>query len=199
MKIKIFKLSLIALLLSFISAGCQKDDIFELDIGDENAVILKEIDGIEFKFCLLNKEGEPATIFNEGENFTFYFSVTNKSTQDLFFDPNFAYTNDNDFCRIYSSNNQNLGKPFIFSGYDKLGLGAYPFASGQTYTYQEQWIDDRDSIWTWQHGYYNSAKQAHLIKGDYYTNFKYRFRFSAFNGETLDTDTIRFKINFKIQ
>ncbi len=46
MKCNILKLSTVILLFAFISAGCQKDDIFEIQIGDENAVIEHEVNGI---------------------------------------------------------------------------------------------------------------------------------------------------------
>jgi hypothetical protein len=34
-------------------------------------------DGVEFKLCLLNEQGEPAVVFREGENFSFRFEMEN--------------------------------------------------------------------------------------------------------------------------
>jgi hypothetical protein len=48
-------------------------------ITAENAVI-QTVDGIEFKFCLLNKDSVPATTFNEGEIFNYYVAVKNTTS-----------------------------------------------------------------------------------------------------------------------
>jgi len=129
MKHKVLKLSTVILPIiigiAFISAGCQKDDdIFELQIGDENAVIVKEVDGIEFKFCLLNEQGKPATVFNESENFTFQFSFKNVITDTIIVTTEFI---NKDFFRVDKINGSmliNKGKPYTgtwcnFSGEPK--------------------------------------------------------------------------------
>ena len=168
----------------------------------KSQVIEKEIDGIAFKFCLLNEQEKPATVFKEGENFSFYFSVTNQTNEKLLFFPGFAYTNtnDNEFCEIFTSNNQRIGKPFIFLGYDKIGIGAYPFNSEKNYVFEQRWVDMRDSTWRWEYGYYESSNQTPLSVGDYFTGFQYRFQIISTGSGTnfLDT-TLTFKINFKIQ
>ena len=42
MKTKVVKLSVVLLLLAFVTAGCQEDeDLFEIQIGDKNAVTTK--------------------------------------------------------------------------------------------------------------------------------------------------------------
>ncbi len=196
------KMGFIFLFLVLEGGGCEDNnqDLWEISPNSKSAVIQQEVDGIEFKFCLLNEEGEPTTVFNEAENFTFYFSVTNKRDEKLYFDPGFAYIKGNDFCKVFDSNNQELGKPFIFLGYDKIGTGAYLFARGQSYVFEQQWMDNRNSTWRWQYGYYESNTQEYLAKGNYNTTFKYRFRFAHAHDElSLDTDTLSFKINFKIQ
>ena len=113
MKTKILKLSTVILFLLFIGASCQDDeDLFEIQIGDENAVIQKEIDGIEFKFCLLNDDGEPSTVFNEGENFTFQFSIKNNINDTLPFS-DYGFYKLNDFYAVKSIDNY-YGKAFSF-------------------------------------------------------------------------------------
>ncbi len=96
MKTSIFKISAFILLLALVGAGCEKDDeqILEISPASKTAVIQKEVDGIEFKFCLLNEKGEPATVFKEGENFSFLFAMTNKSGKKLYLDNRFL---DGDF------------------------------------------------------------------------------------------------------
>ena len=158
------------------------------------------MDGIEFKFCLLNEDGEAVTVFNEGENFSFYFSVTNNRNEKLYFYPYFAYSNDNNFCSVYDSDDEYLGKPFNFKGADEIGIGAYPFESGDTCIFEEPWVNSTDTIWRWKYGYYESANQELLAGGNYYTEFKYSFEFvRSDDAPTLLTDTLSFKINFEIQ
>jgi len=202
MKTFILKFSAAFLLLALLGAGCEKeeDGPWEISPQSKNPVILKEVKGIEFKFCLLNEQGEPSTIFNEGENFTFYFSVTNNRDEKLNFDPGFAYSNDVDFCEVYNVKNENIGRPFQLETALDIGSGAYPFDKGETYVFEEQWMDNRKSVWYWEKGTYVSTHQEPLIKGNYYTAFKCRFRFARTHEEpALYTDTLNFKINFKIQ
>jgi hypothetical protein len=169
---------------------------FEISPNCKDTVIQEPVNGIEFKFYLLNEKGVPATVFKQGENFSFYFSVTNKTDQNLYFDPNIAYSNENDFCNIYSSDGQNLGKPYYFDGYDKIGSGAYPFNKATTYVFEQLWVDNRDSVWRWEYGYYESGHRNYLPIGNYYTEIKQTFRFLG--EKTINTDTLHFKIKFNI-
>jgi len=187
--------------LFFLSITACKDTTdslsFDISPDSKSQVIEKEVDGIAFKFCLLNEQGKPATVFNEGENFSFYFSVTNKTNKKLYFIPEFAHTNiiDNEFCVVFTSDSQRIGRPFNFLGYDKIGIGAYPFDPETNYVFEQQWIDKQDSTWGWKYGYYESSHQTPLPAGDYFTGFQSRFQFYD---DYLDT-TLTFKINFKIQ
>ena len=195
-------LLLLPLCVAMLGAGCEKEDelFWEISPSNESAVIQEEVDGIEFKFCLLDEEGKPATVFDEGDNFSFYFSVTNNSSESLFFCPDYAFSEENDFCRTYTSSLIDEGKPYVFNGVDLIGIGAYSFNSGEAYAFEQSWMDDRDYEWRWSHGYFKSTKQELLTDGNYYTGFKYRFEFVRLNdGPTLYTDTLSFKINFKIQ
>ncbi|GET22099.1 hypothetical protein [Prolixibacter denitrificans] len=199
MKTTILKISLILALLTTIGTGCEKNTANLWEISPENsvAVIQQEVNGIVFKFCLLNENGAPATIFNEGENFSFFFSVTNNSHNDLYFDPDFAYYADNSFCKVYTSNDEDLGKPFKVLTVLTIGTAAYPFPTGESRVFQQSWVDDRDSVWSWEKATYESTHQPYLEKGNYYTAFKYRFRFEG--KHSIQTDTLSFRINFRIQ
>jgi len=168
---------------------------WEVFPDSQSQVIEKEIDDIAFKFCLLNEQGQPATVFKEGENFSFYFSVTNKTNEKLYFFPDFAYPVENGFCEVFTSDNKRVGKPFIFRGYNKIGIGAYPFNPEDNYFFEQPWIDSRDSVWRWKYGFYESSHQTPLSVGNYYTEFQSRFQFYD---NYLDT-TLAFKIKFKIQ
>jgi len=197
MKIKILKLSVIILLFSFISAGCQKDDIFELDIGDENAVIQKEVNGIEFKFCLLNEQGEPSTIFDEGENFTFQFSFKNLKEDTIIVTTEFV---DDEFFRVY----QVIGTEHIDKGKPWSGIWC-----DFSLTPQELVISKMDTgiisiPWTVDRGTMSysplcsfKTKKKPLNIGRYQTSFDLNFHYKIDRKERI-IDDLKFKINFEI-
>ena len=74
-KKKTLFLSLLFLWITTGMTSCNKDDdqLWEISPDGKQAVIERKINGLAFKFCLLNEKGEPATVFKEGENFSFYF------------------------------------------------------------------------------------------------------------------------------
>lgn len=191
MKPESLKLGTVILLIAFISAGCQKDDIFELNIGDENAVIEKERDGIEFKFCLLNEQGEPATVFNEDENFTFQFSVKNNTDTTIYFDN--SLFNVNGFCEVHY-NDKSVGMSFekpVFM--NLIGRAAFSIPGGATSGSIVKWIPDEEA---WNSGfvYFNRSNVSYLSKGKYFTAFIHKFDFG-----TRKTEKLTFKINFEIK
>jgi hypothetical protein len=183
------------LLFLFIGASCDKE--WEISPTSRTNIIEKEIDSIGFKFCLQDESDEASTVFKEGENFSFYFSVTNKTSRKLYFNPDYAYSDKNGFCMVYSADNKYIGIPFLFKGEDLAGAIGDPFEPNESRIFKQLWKDDRDSMWRWKSGYYESTHQEHLTKGSYFTEFKYSFKFK---GEpTIETGEIGFKINFKIQ
>lgn len=193
MKTTNLKLCLIILSFSLLGMGCEKDeDFLELQIGDENAVIIKEVDGIKFKFCLLNEQGEPATVFNEGENFIFLFSARNTRKDTLYFDRGIIGLPD--FCEVRNHSAEEIGSPFKKPVLQELiGKGAYPFQPQREYVFEVPWRDSRQE-WNKWHGTFNGTNQTALPKGKYYTKFAYRFNFGR-----LKTDLLSFKINFEIK
>jgi hypothetical protein len=82
----ILKTTAIMLILAggFYSCAEENTDIREIPIGSANPVINYATNGIDFRFCLLNEEGQPSTIFNENENFSFHFSTINKRDELLY-------------------------------------------------------------------------------------------------------------------
>ncbi len=197
MKSKILKLSVLFLPLLFIGVGCNNDeDLFELQIGDENAVIQKEVDGIEFKFCLLNEAGEPATVFNEGENFTFQFSIRNNTPENLPFNKeNVKFIYLQDFFGV-KSDQKYYGKPKLYNfdenTYPNLEILNWLF-SGATQPFSDIWINDKE-----EYNRLNETSEVKLNspleKGNYHTQFSYRFEFGK-----IRTEKLTFKINFEIK
>jgi hypothetical protein len=156
------------------------------------------VDGIEFKFCLLNEKGEPATVFNEGENFTFQFEIQNNRTEPLpFYD--YGYYMSEDFLAI-NSKEKSYGQPFIFKEYNPTKEFRWLLV-GKNYRYNfiVPWHDERDE-WQLLWGFFESTKQPFLKTGNYYTQFSYKFSFGLPDKEPeLKTELITFKINFEIK
>ncbi|QIA09057.1 hypothetical protein [Draconibacterium halophilum] len=190
MKPTILKLSTLFLFLLFIGASCQNDeDLFEIQRGDENAVIQKEVNGIEFKFCLLNEAGEPATVFNEGENFTFQFSIKNNTKKDIFFDT--TVTNADGFFEVHDEL-KNYGGPFEKPTYDLLRMPT-PIGTGEITGLNIKWIPEDDE-WAFGTTEFVKAQTESLKAGEYYSMFSHKFDF-----ESIKTNDISFKINFEIK
>ncbi len=194
----------IFIIISIMGVECerQNDDILQMEIGPDtkDQIIQNTIDGIGFKFCLLNEQGEASTVFNEGENFSFHFSVTNYRTEDFYFDPEYAKENENGFCKIYTSENTDLGKPFEFLYALLVGAPAYPFNPGNSCVFEVPWSDDRETEWFWKLGTFESTHKNLLEKGSYYSEFKYGFLFEGVRGNSdLRIDTLSFRINFEIR
>lgn len=195
MKTKILKLSVLLLLFSFITAGCQKDDIFELNIGDENAVIQKEIDGIEFKFCLLNEQGDPSTVFEEGENFTFHFSFKNLKEDTIIVTTEFVY---DEFFRVYQvieTEHIDKGKPWSGIWCDfSLAPREIPVAPNSSSELLSPWMPKGEI-----YDYYPlcvTGRDA-LPTGVFITRFDLNFHYKI-NGKERIIDDLKFKINFEI-
>ena len=208
MKTKILKLLTVFLLLLplcmvMLGAGCEKEDdeqLWEISPTSESAIIQKVVDGIQFKFCLLNEQGQPATIFNEGENFTFQFIIKNQREENLpFYD--YGYYELDDFLTV-SSKNETYGRPFNFIEYlNTLELRWLLTNASESdiYNFNVRWHDDRDD-WQLYWGRFESTKQPLLKKGIYYTQFAYNFTFGmSDNKPELETGLIKFKINFEIK
>ena len=192
METKILKLCLIILFFSLFGMGCEKDyDILELKIGEAKC-LFKEVEGVEFKFCLLNEQGEPATVFDKDENFIFLFSARNTRKDTLYFDRGIIGLPD--FCEVRNHSGEKIGSPFKKPVLQELiGQGAYPFQPHSEYVFEVPWRDSRQEWIKW-HGIFNGTNQPALQKGEYYTKFAYRFNFGH-----LKTDLLSFKINFEIK
>ncbi len=193
-------LLLLPLCVVLLGSGCDDDyeqDIWEISPDSKIAVIQKEVDGIEFKFCLLNENDEAATVFNKGEDFSFYFSVTNNNNKDLYFDPDFVSSEDCSFFQVNDEGNSIIGKPYETPIVTTIGYAAYPFIADETVEIKMQWTNGNDTVWYWKYGKFYSKSQDILGKGSYYTGFQYSFQFRG--DKPIKTDTLTFKINFEIQ
>jgi hypothetical protein len=192
--------------------GCQKESInpiTELAIDGEQKVISVGNNGIGIEFCLLNEQGEPATVFDEGENFRFHLALKNNVKTDT------AMYIVSDFLRnpglfsVFSSNGDTIGQPAKWNGLFKISDGS-PIYRGKEWVLEFPWHETRgmeqpfdpyNSIRVLQH-HFIGLDQAFLQKGKYYTTFTQQFclgRYVDPRTEFFCTDTLTLKINFEIK
>lgn len=98
MKTKVLKLSTILLLLAFIPAGCQEDEIID------------EHYPFKLHYAIQNEHGQEVTQIKEGEKFLIYFSIENTSDRHASINNHHLFFNDELF-NIYNSDNVILGTP----------------------------------------------------------------------------------------
>ena len=213
LKLTFIFISVLIIALTSCEKNNTEDYTWELSLDDDLNIITESNQGIEFTFCLLNEEGIPSKIFNEGENFYINFVVENKRSSNLYFDPSFfIFDNTTDaFCRIININGDTIGKPFEYLGTDQIGAPGYIFDSENKYEFKFPWLYNYDE-WTslfceapnnrWEI-YYSSivpSYQEPLLKGIYYTQFSHQFNFiDAEYLENITTNQLSFGINFRIK
>ena len=192
--------------------SCQKESIepgTELAINGEQKVISVEKNGIGIEFCLLNEQGEPATIFNEGEDFRFHLAITNNiKSYDSVYMPlctgcGYGYIPDEFY--VMDSQGDTIGRPFYFSGADYVLIDCPLIYKGESFILDIPWTENRDN-WRICTLYAHGLKNTPLTKGIYYTSFthKFCFRDAALHGqgnpdEYICSDNNSFKINFRIK
>jgi hypothetical protein len=216
--LKILFLSILLLVIVFSQSSCEnlfnndsKDEYkWVVNLDDEQKMIRKSVEDIEFTFSLLNEDGDTTNVFNEGENFFFYFSMKNNRGEKM-------YTLDmpvpgDDFCKVYNSDNKYIGKPYDVKGAQHTSLG-HPFPDSSIIESKFPWTYDKelwDSIYSkmteetpgflYKGLFIETTYQEPLSKGKYYTMFSHGFEFSSTDDKAdLLTEELTFKINFEIQ
>jgi hypothetical protein len=177
--------------------GCEKgEDVNtkEIKIGDVNPVIAYTTNGITFKFCLLNENRMPVTVFNVGENIVFSFSITNDKGKIIYFPTDFINT---EFYRVFQQNGTDMGKSWtgLWCDYN-LQKQEIELKSSGYQSFDCPWILKE----TFQPNYplCMSESKLPLFAGDYYAIIKSDFIYFVDN-ERKEIKNISFKINFKIK
>lgn len=197
--------------------SCQKESIepviTELAIDGKQKVISVEKNGIGIEFCLLNEQGQPATVFNEGEDFRFHLVIRNnvKSCETLYIP----------FCRdctgygnsyfpdefyVMSAQGNTIGRPFYIRGADFSLERCFKIKKGERLVMLDiPWTESRD-YWHICNLYAHGSKNEPLSKGIYYVSFSHRFCFRDFTlpglgkpDEFICSDNISLKIYFEIK
>ncbi|MDX9811784.1 MAG: hypothetical protein RBU28_05320 [Bacteroidales bacterium] len=197
-KNQVFILSVISVVFLIAASGCRKevdDQLFlEISHGGGRTVLQKELEGIDFKFCLLDDEGDSTTVINENENFTLSFSFKNNNSDTIIVTTGFI---NDDFYRIFKSDdNQDMEKPWTgvwcdYSGYPReIKLAPFSYKS-----FNCPWVLTESSLP--EYPLCMGESRPYLPKGEYYTRVKLGFRFTI-NKEEYFIDNTVLRINFLV-
>ena len=170
------------------------DLTWEISPDSKSQVIEKEINGIAFMFCLLNEQGEPATVFNEGENIVFSFSLMNNLKESISISPEFI---NDDFYRVYGYNNTDMGKAWTGMWcnfrYEKMAIELQP--DEQKVLNCPWFLSDNFNA---DYPLCKGDDMNPLPKGEYFTSLHFDFSYNV-DGKKKDIKNVTFKIYFKIQ
>lgn len=197
MKINLLKSLGFLILICLTISGCTLDEyLYGVVVENQNGMLLKSVNGVEFSFCLLNENGMPTTVFKEGEDFTFQFDIKNNTTEALPFN-DYGFFNTYDFLMVRSVSDY-VGKPMQFLRHDN-SEETLEIAPGGTETFTLSWHENRNEFLE-MHGYFEGLKQPNLPKGKYYTKFTYNFKFGyPDQAPKMETGKMTFIINFEIK
>jgi len=192
--------TIVILLLFLMGIGCERGQqgdkvLLELTPDSKNPVIQNETEGIEFKFCLLNEQGIPSTIFNEKENFILSFSFKNNLQNTISVNTEFI---NYEFYRVYRyTDNKDMGKPWTgvwcnFSGLPK----EIDLLQSSIKNLNCPWVLTEYS--TPDYPLCMSESKSFLDKGDYFTSIELDFHYKVNNKEYI-INKFRYRINFRVQ
>ena len=197
MKTNILEIGLILTLFTAIGTGCEKntDNLWEISPENNVAAIQQEVNGIVFKFCLLNEKGEPATVFDEGRNFTFSFSISNNLNDTIAIPTEFI---NSEFYRVYEiQDKMAMGKPWtgIWCEFS-LAPHIITLPPAKTKQLNCPWLlTDFDKP---DYPLCKSRSNEPLPKGEYFTKLDLDFQYLK-KGEKVQINDLIYTIKFEIQ
>ncbi|UCG26959.1 MAG: hypothetical protein JSV24_08255, partial [Bacteroidales bacterium] len=194
--------------------SCQKESIepiMELTIDGKQKVITAEKNGLGIEFCLLNENGEPATIFEEGENFKFHLAIINNVEPDTSMYIVSEFLRNPELFMVFSSTSDTIGKPVSLFILFKRGDAMNRIKQGEKWVLEIPWHETRgteipfdlyNTIFVFQASFIG-LNQPSLSKGIYYTEFTQQFclgqHLPLSQNEFACTNKLRLKINFEIR
>lgn len=162
---------------------------------DENKEGLQvQFEQVDFQFRLLNENGAPATIFNQGENFTFSFLMINSSDQDFYFKQ--SSLDRIGFLEVFNTTGASLGKPY--EGLFCLERNGILVPANDTLKLEIEWIPSASCCPPNGQIFCGTEDTVPLPPGSYRTSFKSAFEF-FFADQSYTTSLQDFMIEFEIQ
>ena len=213
MKLKILSLSMLLPVLTVLISctGCEnglfnsgssdyQDHTWEIQLNDDQKVIEQTVKGIEFKFCLLNEDSVPSTTFQEGENFYFYFLITNKNNENILLDVPVVNT---EFFYVYEIINEEIidkGTPIQGAWCEYSSMpDNYDLEPNDRLTFKHPWLLLSEDGITDYYPFCSKPNNPGLKKGIYYTKFPAQINYSNKGSVHADSLKLTLKINFEIK
>ena len=187
MNMKLIKI--FAAMLCILLTCCKEDEInWE---NSSNPSIEYTVEGVDFMFCLLDKNGNPSTTFKEWENFSFYFKMSNNREDELYVSEGISGL----FCNpelgdLTTLDNQTIKHPI--SRACGRSLNTFPF-------YGDNKVIELTIPWNFDLESEYIVTKVHIPKGKYYTKFTHKFLYVfKDHSPSLSIDPLTFKIFFEI-
>ena len=197
----------IAVALIVLTAGGCEDKVEPLATNSP-AIDRVRAGDLTFTLQILNMQGEPQAVFEEGENFQFQFIIENRGDSKYQSSiPWYFPTANDEFFTLYRKSKEsggaaNVGKYFrIGNNYRDFKLLA--FSGGSSIVYIIPWLVEEDSIYIMptykgqqpesfiDRKYIKTEASPPLIKaGEYYTGFTIQHN---------ETDSVRLEASFTVK
>jgi len=203
----------IALILSLI-ISCQKETIeqstIELTVEGKQKVIVIEDYGVGIEFCLLNENDEPATTFQEGENFKFHLAIINHVEPDttMYIVSDFIYNEA--LFKVLDRTGRTIGKPWEKSMCLEISDGVNQIYAGEKWIIESPWVEtqvfegpyESDNI-KYLQCYFSGLNMKPLPIGKYYTELSQQFCLGKYlpqpKNEFVCTEFLTLRIYFEIK
>lgn len=221
MKLLNHRVYLVISLFTAVIVSCQKHvDIpekqlntrrIELTDTSSQKVLITQQNGVGIEFCLLNEEGEPSTVFYEGENFRFHLAITNNVKPDTSMYILIDFLRNPNLFMVFRSDEDTIGKPVLNGFCYKCGSNFNEIKQGISWTLEIPWqethgtelpFDINNGLKVFQ-CYLIGLNRSLLPVGKYYTELKQQFCLGHHLPDSLNklacTDDLQLKIRFEIK
>jgi hypothetical protein len=194
MKAKQMIIPFILMLIMVAGVGCKNDEVvMQLEVNSQTSVIQKKVAGINFRFSLLKARYQPSTVFKEGENIIFSFSIENALQDTIFVSTDFITP---DFYRVFKSDNIDMGKPWTGLWCDySLAKEELAIAPSNVKELNCPWVLN-PSIQA-DYPLCMSQSKSYLMAGDYYTFINLGFHYRI-NKKPRSIENLKLLINFRV-
>lgn len=170
--------ALIAVSVGLLLTSCSSDSGVEESIKLDTNTIVFENDMIRVDYLLKNSAGQAVTTFKEGEDISFYLSITNKSNEKIEKILSGQVISEDIFTVYSVDGNNEVGKPW--DGFS-WGVPNTSTPKHDNYVYKCSWLGSNKvdvngrpldiEYGSGNIGFFTTKPRTSLPKGKYYTEF----------------------------
>lgn len=170
--------ALIAVSVGLLLTSCSSDSGVEESIKLDTNTIVFENDMIRVDYLLKNSAGQAVTTFKEGEDISFYLSITNKSNEKIEKILSGQVISEDIFTVYSVDGNNEVGKPW--DGFS-WGVPNTSTPTHDNYVYKCSWLGSNKvdvngrpldiEYGSGNIGFFTTRPRTPLPKGKYYTEF----------------------------